>query len=268
MISMTRFSIKNESLTSWVKFIWYFEDTSANIHNKLLPTDSIDVLLNLADGIIYEVNGSKIAAPSFHINGLRSRHSFIHQTGHISVFGITFYPYGLYPIIHKSVKCIQDKIISLDDLSLSLKNKLQSAVSSGNANEIVRNVENALSSEMLLDPDCTIKASLIHDFINMDTNVTIQGFCTERGINIKTFERLVLRYTGYSPKALRQIKRFQIVSNQLIHEQSNLLDITYHNSYVDQAHFIKDFRLFSGKPPRVFQKEKLSIKENATYSYI
>jgi len=268
MISMTRYSIKNESLTPWVKFIWCYEEENANIHNKLLPTDSIDVLLNLADEMIYEVNGSKIVAPPIHINGLRSSYSFIHQVGHIRVFGISFHSYGLYPFVHKSVKCTRDKIIRLDNLSLSLTNKLQSAISFSNTNEVVCNIERALDSEFISDPDYMIKANLISDFINVDNDMTVQEFCAERHMNIKTFERFILRYTGYTPKALRRIKRFQMVSNQLIHEQINLLDLTYHNSYADQSHFIKEFRLFSGKAPRVFQKEKISVKENATYSYI
>ena len=50
MLSVTRYSIKNVRLKPWVKFIWYFE-TKSNIllNNKLLPTDSIDIILNLSD---------------------------------------------------------------------------------------------------------------------------------------------------------------------------------------------------------------------------
>lgn len=91
---------------------------------------------------------------------------------------------------------------------------------------------------------------------------------SKQAINIKTFERKVLFYTGFTPKLLRNIKRFQMASNQLSHQRiTNLIEIAYNNNFTDQTHFIKDFRRFSGVAPRAFQMEKISVKENVTYTY-
>jgi len=267
VLSMKRYLVKNHSLLPWVKFIWCFEDASANIHHKLLPTDCIDVILNLANSMIYEYDGREIIAPAFHINGLRSEHSFIHHTGHIRTFGVSFYSYGLYPFVQKSIQCIQNRICSLEDLSQSLTDKLQSAVLSDSTDEIVCNIEKVLYSELNFNPDFMIKTGYIQEFISRDDNITIQNFCTEKNINLKTFERLVVKHTGYTPQILRRIKRFQTASNQLVCQQASLLDLTYCNSYADQAHLTKDFRSFSGKSPGMFQKEKISVKENAVYNY-
>jgi hypothetical protein len=78
MLSMTRYSIKAESLAPWVKFIWHFEVEDADIHYKLLPTDCIDIVLNMSSEIVYEADSYHIAAAPFHINGLRSKHSYIY----------------------------------------------------------------------------------------------------------------------------------------------------------------------------------------------
>ena len=80
---------------------------------------------------------------------------------------------------------------------------------------------------------------------------------------------MFLYYTGYTPKVLRCIKRFQNASNQLMYQQSaSLTDITYWNSFTDQSHFIKEFTRFSGTTPCTFQSEKSTVKENAKYTYI
>lgn len=47
VLSITRYSIKTKRLAPWIKFIWYLEAEEADIHYKLLPTDCIDIILNM-----------------------------------------------------------------------------------------------------------------------------------------------------------------------------------------------------------------------------
>ena len=94
ILEITRYSVKNQCLAPWVKFFWHLNAENADYHYKLLPTDCIDVILNLKSNMIYETEYGKITAPSFHINGLRSKANFIHQINEVCIFGISFYPYG------------------------------------------------------------------------------------------------------------------------------------------------------------------------------
>ena len=269
MLNIIRYSIKNEHLKLWVKFIWELEAQDANIHYKLLPTDSIDIILNLSGNITYEIDSHSAPAAPFHINGLRSRHSYIRQTGNIRVFGISFQPFGLYPFINKSLASINDNITDLFDISATLAQALKSSISNGADTEsIIAGIERALFLELQITENYINKAKLILDFLESDNDVTIQAFCSERGINTKTFTRNVGYYTGYTPKILRSIKRFQKTGNQLMYQELNrFLDITYDNGFADQAHFIREFRKFSGASPRAFQRGKDTVKENTKYTY-
>lgn len=50
MLQIVRYTIKSERLKPWVKFVWYLETASdVSLNHKLLPTDSIDVIINLSD---------------------------------------------------------------------------------------------------------------------------------------------------------------------------------------------------------------------------
>lgn len=266
---MTRYSVKTGCLAPWVKFIWHFEVEEADIHCKLLPTDCIDIILNLSGNMVYEVNSHRISAAPFHINGLRSKHSYIHQTGNINILGISFYPFGLYPFVHKSLAGIHDEIVDLFQLSTPLARKLEQAVfNRGSLENIIENLEKALCLELNVTDDYRNMADLIHDFLESDSDTTIQSFCLEHGIHTKTFMRNVLYYTGYTPKILRSINRFQKAGNQLVFQESDQLSgIAYDNDFADQAHFIREFRKFSGASPRTFQQEKITIKENTKYNY-
>lgn len=269
MLAITRYAIKNQCLAPWIKFIWHFDVEDADIHNKLLPTDCIDIILNLSGEMIYQTNCDKIVAPPFHINGLRSQHSYIHQKGNIRILGISFYPYGLYPFVHKSLAGINDRIVDLFELAPPLAKKLALAVSTGSTTEsIIETIEKALCMELKINNSSIKKLCLIRDFLEADSDITIKSFSLKHNIHTKTFMRNVLYYTGYTPKILCEIKRFQEAGNELVRQnQKQLASIAYDNGFADQAHFAREFKKFSGSAPRVFQQEKITIKENAEYNY-
>lgn len=269
MINITRYIINNKSLSPWIKFIWHLDNENANIHLKLLPSECVDVILNLGDNMTYEVGSKKIVAPPFHINGLRSESSYIHHTGNIQIFGISFYQFGLYPFVRKSLIPTQNQITDLFNFSAPLADKLKLAVSATtDIDNIVEAIEKALCSELEVSDENLYNANLFSDFMKYSDNMTINSFCEENKINVKKFERMSLQYTGYTPKILHRIQRFQVATNQLVHHKSSdLLDITYDNHFSDQAHFTKEFHSFAGTTPRTFQQEKQSIKENVVYTY-
>ena len=72
--------------------------------------------------------------------------------------------------------------------------------------------------ELSIKQDFADKAQLISDFITISDDISIKSFCDKRSINIKTFERMVLYHTGYTPKILRRIKRFQNTCNKLVNK--------------------------------------------------
>jgi AraC-like DNA-binding protein len=269
MFSIIRYSVKNKTLMPWVKFIWFFEAMDANIRYKLLPTDSIDIILNLSGDIVYETNLCCISATPFHINGLRSKHSYIHQKGDIRVFGVSCYPFGLYPFINKSLANIQDEVVDLFKLSPSLARNIEVATSNNSCTDrIIENIEKALCQEINVTEDYLSMANMLSNFLQTEKNATIQSFCSENGIHAKTFMRNIRKYTGYTPKTLRVINHFQKIGNQLLHQKSkSMTSVAYDNGFSDQSHLIREFRKLSGSTPCTFQKEKDTVKENVNYKY-
>lgn len=269
MISIRRYSIKNPHLLPYVKWIWHCESGEENIYYKLLPTDCIDIIMNLSKKMFYETDSINILAAPVHINGLRSKYSYIRQEAPVHIWGVSFYYFGLYPFIHQSLESIRDTIVDLYDLSYLLAGKLELAVTRDNKNErIRRNIEDILYEELKIKNTYAEKLQMIWDFFNTNNNTTVQEFCLNNQIRNKTFTRNVLSYTGYTPKVLYAIMRFQKVGNQLIYQEKNKFSqMEYLNSFSDQSHFIREFKRFSGVSPSVFMKERITVKENAKYFY-
>ena len=66
-------------------------------------------------------------------------------------------------------------------------------------------------------------------------------------------ERKFISVVGMSPKQLSRIVRMQSTLKML--EQKNFASLTslaHENGYYDQAHFIKDFKEFTGMSPKLF----------------
>ncbi|WP_422487170.1 DUF6597 domain-containing transcriptional factor [Gudongella sp. DL1XJH-153] len=266
MFRIERYQISNDNLKNWVKFIWHFESDNVDVYHKLLPMDSVDIIINLADDMVYEIESTeRITAPKVHVNGLRSQHSFIHQKGNIDVWGISFYAFGLYPFINKSLSSIQNEIIDLNSLSVPLADKLNVALIHKTAQCKIKSIMESLDSELETTDSSLLRTQIIDDFMKTD-DIPISMFCSNNGISQKTFERFVISMTGFPPVKLRQIKRYMMASNQLLFNKSaKIPEIVYDNNYTDQAYFTKECRKFSGVTPRTFRLEKNTVIENSTY---
>lgn len=72
-------------------------------------------------------------------------------------------------------------------------------------------------------------------------------------ISPSPFEKRFRKIVGTSPKKFASLVRFNFVVDHLKQAKS-LTEICYENNFFDQAHFIKDFRQFTGDTPENFKR--------------
>lgn len=69
----------------------------------------------------------------------------------------------------------------------------------------------------------------------------------------KSLERKFSQFLGKSPKQFIKLVRFQeTLKDFSLNADRNITEYAYRNGYFDQAHFIKDFKTFSGYTPKAF----------------
>jgi AraC-like DNA-binding protein len=87
--------------------------------------------------------------------------------------------------------------------------------------------------------------------------VDIGTVAASLGIGNRYLERLFIERSGISPKLFARIIRFQQALGSLAHPGRRKLAVVAQDAgYFDQAHFIRDFRRFTGLAPREFLKER------------
>lgn len=83
----------------------------------------------------------------------------------------------------------------------------------------------------------------------------------------RQLERKFLKQVGMSPKQLSKVIRLQTALKLLLNQQSErLTDIAYESEYYDQAHFIKDFKDFTGTTPNQFLENDTMLLSSVIYT--
>lgn len=101
--------------------------------------------------------------------------------------------------------------------------------------------------------------------------LSIADIQAKTGYSNKHFIHLFERHAGATPKAYLRVVRFQRALAEIERSRKiNWTDIAYGCGYYDQAHFIKEFRQFSGLNPVAYLGERgeylnyLPVKEALT----
>jgi methylphosphotriester-DNA--protein-cysteine methyltransferase len=82
----------------------------------------------------------------------------------------------------------------------------------------------------------------------------------------RQLERKFLKQVGLSPKQLGKVIRLQTALKMLLNRQAeSLTAIAYESEYYDQAHFIKDFKEFTGTNPKDFLADEKMILSSIFY---
>lgn len=84
-------------------------------------------------------------------------------------------------------------------------------------------------------------------------NIRIKELNEKLLISQSAFEKRFRKVVGASAKKFASIVRFHSVLDNLT-ETKSLTEICYENNFFDQAHFIKDFKKFTGDTPENFKR--------------
>jgi AraC-like DNA-binding protein len=105
-----------------------------------------------------------------------------------------------------------------------------------------------------------IVKSTVETIFNANGRFSVNEFSKSNNINRRQLARKFSSSIGISPKQLAKTIRIQSALKVLLNEEiKSLTDLAYENEYFDQAHFIKEFKEFTGLKPKEFFGEDLKM---------
>lgn len=232
-------------LKPYVQSFMIIESTNGMV-NTILPDTSV-VMAFRYKGII-EDNGHSL--PVSTITGLRNSPRFISYQKNTAALLVVFTAGGAAAFFKLPMHELFKSSLSLDQLAdcREVEDRLAEAVTT---RERIQIVERFLLSIMQEQQDCLVLHA-IGLIRQAKGDVRIKSLLAALHISQDAFEKRFRKITGTSPKQFAVTVRLRNVIEQYTTKPSSLTAVAHTAGYFDQAHFIKDFRSFTGQTPQSF----------------
>jgi AraC-like DNA-binding protein len=166
-------------------------------------------------------------------------------------------PFATIPL-----KQMENKAVSLEELYGKDGNLLETEILKAAATQdkiavIESFLENRLMSTDTID---RIVKLTVETMLKIKGQLSVNQLSEQLQVNRKQLERKFSSVIGLSPKQLSKIIRLQATLKLMQDNgQNSLTAVAYQNEYYDQAHFIKDFKEFTGLTPKKFYGDNLKM---------
>lgn len=182
--------------------------------------------------------------------------------GPYKLIGLRLYSCAIKVLLNINPKTLNDDCYDLKqlthiDTNLTLE-KLQGISDTSSILLILENYFAELLKHAAVNPDnrVILATSLI---LKSQGQITVKEVRERLCVSERTMERLFLKEMGITTKQFAKVIQFSSSLNQLADADYNkLTDIGYQNGFADQSHFIRNFKKFTGKTPKEFQKQLAS----------
>ncbi len=259
-------------LQSLVSCYWTLEIAAENNveRQRIVPDGCIEMAFILGDDIKrYTSQDEFILQPRAMVLGQTIEPFFIEPTGHVNSFAIRFYPHGFANFVSTDIKNLANKETPLEllfgeEITKFLEQKIIKAADTQKRIEIIeRFLLDRLNNEKTID---NIVKTTIDTLIATSGSTPIKAILKDNLSKRRQLERKFQKQIGISPKQLGKVIRLQTALKRLLNRQSeNFTEIAYESEYYDQAHFIKDFKEFTGTTPKEFIKDDKMILSSLFY---
>ncbi len=249
------YRIPKPPLSNFVRMLWYYEGYEA-VHTKerILPTGTIELIVNLREDVtrIYDPRDTTKCTTykGLSISGLLTEYAVIDTDEQMHVMGLHFAPGGGFPFFDLPLSEFKDQHVSLEDVwgpsARSLRERLLAIPTVEGQFDLL---EAALLERMrTFEYHKTIQFAL-HQMHQKRTQ-TISELVDAIGISSRRFIQLFSAQVGLTPKLFCRVLRFQQVVQGIGGTgEVELADLALDCGYFDQAHFVHDFKAFSGISP-------------------
>ncbi len=252
-------------LQQYVKCYWSLDDEKSDIpvKQRVLPDGCMEMIFHYGDLYKqYFEDGSGIIQPRSFVFGQISKYIEIAPTGISGIISARFLPDGLTPFLDLQLTELENKAVPISEIFNDEGKKLEEDVIAASENESrFKLIEIFLLSKITESKTIdAITKSCVEVIFQSQGQIGVVELADKMNINRRNMERKFTSLIGISPKQLARVARLQATLKMLEQKKfTNLTSLAYENGYYDQAHFIKDFKEFTGLSPKSFFSGNLKL---------
>jgi AraC-like DNA-binding protein len=233
-------------LCDFVELFWLYESYAVpHPRERLLPMGTMELVIDLGE----QAGGAPV------ISGARSESFELDTSRPMSVLGVHFRPGGSFPFLGLPAGELHNATVSLEALWGSGAAELRDRILEARTHwaRFVILEEALLSRAMMPLARHPAVAYALGEFESVPHARTIADVTERVGLSPRRFIQLFSDQVGLTPKLYCRVRRFQEVLRTIqTKREVDWADVAVACGYYDQAHFIADFRAFSGLNPTTY----------------
>lgn len=237
-------------------FIYYRDYNPVHRIDRFLPDGNVNIVIDLTDHpkYIYDNDTLKEIQACRHVwfSGIRNTFISIPSGKDCEMFVINFHKGRAYPFVQMPMYALTDSVVDGElVLSPEIMDLREEIAIAPLIEQKFRAAEQYLlkkfSSRLVLNPFIEYAVNTI---IHSPQSPSISAIAGKTGYSQKHLIRLFKDHVGLSPKGFLKIMRFQKAISEISGPRKpDWIRIALESGYYDQAHFINDFKAFSGFSP-------------------
>lgn len=254
-----------QDLAEWVQCYWTLESSFENtpLKNTIIPDGTMKLIFHYGDTYKHHPSDQEsITLPKCFLIGQLTRPYVVEPMGVTGSFVVRFQPNGFLPFANIPIKEIQNTAVPLDKLfgkeGVEIGESILQAQTTAQRIHLIETfLLQRLTDKSTID---NIVKSTVDTILHANQNISVNELSKQNNINRRQLTRKFSSTIGLSPKQLSKTVRIQNALKTLLTEEvTSLTDLAYENEYYDQAHFIKDFKEFTGLTPKEFYGDHLKM---------
>lgn len=246
--------IPTDRLKPYVKYFVISESQDAQAY-KVFPSPGTVIGFQYSGRLKIVDDGLDIPLASAGITGIADNFKIFEGSPGIGTILVYFTEAGLAHFIARPVLELFNQSVALDNIFpksgvAETEERLGLAKTD---KQRIRIVEQFLLSQLRDIAQDKLIIEAVRLIYASKGTVKIKELAERLFISLSPLERRFKSIVGTTPKKFASIVRFNAVLHQLDGARS-LTDICYEHNFFDQAHFIKDFRQYTGDTPEQFKR--------------
>lgn len=259
-----RTHVPRPPLSDFVELFWLYEGYDApHAKERVLPDGSMELVINLRDDElrVYDRRDTDLfrSFRGYLVSGAHSEYVVIDTDSQDSLVGVHFKPGGAFPFLGLPAGELRDAHASLDELWGARAIELRDRLLEAETPEAKFNIlEHALLTQAARLPRRHPAVTFaLKEFQDVSRSRTISEVTGQVGLSPRRFIQVFREEVGLTPKLFCRVRRFQEVVRLTQRGQHvEWGDVALACGYFDQAHFIHDFRAFSGLSPTTYLADR------------
>ncbi len=242
-------------LDRYVDVLWYWEGAPTAHHlERLMPDGAQNLVINLHQNVIrsYEPQNPRRfrSLSGAVVTAARAGFEVIDTDCQRRIAGAHFRPGGAYPFLGVPADALDEYDVDVETLWTGderyLREQMLEAPHPGAA---LRVLERHLLARLRIGGHPVVPFALAA----LERAAPVAAVAERAGLSVRRFIHCFRREVGLTPKTYARVCRFQQVVRHLHRrDEVNWAELALECGYYDQAHFIHDFRRFSGFTPTAF----------------